>query len=674
MRLSTEFLQLPLLFDPQRLQADVDALPALAWRPHPQGFAGNSAASLVARHGDALDDSTSGPFAATCWLEQATYLREVLSRFGAVLGRCRLMRLDGQAEAQAHADLDYYWQSRLRIHVAVRSRPAVRFYCGDATVHMAEGEVWVFDTTRRHRVLNPEATQRIHLVLDCAPSATLQDLMQRARRPTDAAFRGLEPARPALGPAAALQFERRPQAPVMPPQEQRLVAEDILALLGVGPEADALRVHARQLLAPILADWQDRWLQSGASHPAHYEPLQQRLHAVAAQLRYRGPAAGAGLGEWIEHWLARPALSRDAPPFDASRSPARDADPTSADRYASRHTASFPALLEALDGSLLVTTYAANRIAVVRAHGEELNTHFRRFDSPMGAACSDDERLAIGTAQSIWEFRRQPGLSANAPGELRGTTWVPARQHCTGDVRIHELAWGEEGLWFVNTRHSCLARLDGLHNFVPCWRPRFVSRLGQEDACHLNGLAMRAGRPQTVTALGTSGLAGGWRGRRLDGGVAIDVPSGELVAQGLCMPHSPRWHQDALWLLDSGRGALCRIDVASGERLVVATVPGFARGLALVGPYAFVGMSRVRERDWFGGLPITEGATARECGVHVIDLSRGTVAAWLTFDDDVHEIFDLQWLPGLRWPDLREPDDPQAQHTYLVPDATLSWF
>ena len=105
---------------------------------------------------------------------------------------------------------------------------------------------------------------------------------------------------------------------------------------------------------------------------------------------------------------------------------------------------------------------------------------------------------------------------------------------------------------FVNTLFSCLATTSETHSFAPLWRPPFVSRLAAEDRCHLNGLAMRDGRAAYVTAVSRSDVADGWRDRREGGGVLVDVATGETLLAGLSMPHSPRWHDNRLWLLELG--------------------------------------------------------------------------------------------------------------------------
>jgi uncharacterized protein (TIGR03032 family) len=131
----------------------------------------------------------------------------------------------------------------------------------------------------------------------------------------------------------------------------------------------------------------------------------------------------------------------------------------------------------------------------------------------------------------------------------------------TGDLDIHDVCVDGDGrVVFVNTLFSCLATVSPDASFAPVWQPPFISRLAAEDRCHLNGLAMRDGRPGFVTATARTDIAEGWREHRRDGGVVLDVPTGEVVAAGLSMPHSPRWHRDRLWLLQAGTGEFGTVD------------------------------------------------------------------------------------------------------------------
>lgn len=348
-------------------------------------------------------------------------------------------------------------------------------------------------------------------------------------------------------------------------------------------------------------------------------------------------------------------------PMIPVRRPAADA---TAAEFRSSYTPAFTELLTRLASSLIVTTYQSGRVIVVRAIDGRLNTHLRAFPSPMGVAVQGNS-LTLGTRELVWSFREHAGVRATVDGGRADAVFVPVSAHATGNIAIHELAWAGRQLVLVNTRFSCLATLDRDHSFVPIWQPSFITELVSEDRCHLNGVAIADGAVRYVTALGESNAKGGWRERKADGGIVIDVTSGEIVARGLSMPHSPRWHEGKLWLLESGEGRLCTVDPSTGAREVRGEVPGFARGLAFAGPYAFVGLSQVRE-SVFDGIPIAK-RTNRSCGIWVVDTRDGSTAAFLRFEGVVQEIFDVQLLAGLRHPDILEPGDPIAGAAITLP-------
>jgi uncharacterized protein (TIGR03032 family) len=339
------------------------------------------------------------------------------------------------------------------------------------------------------------------------------------------------------------------------------------------------------------------------------------------------------------------------------------------------HSANFPGLLRQLGASLLVTTYQAGKLVLVRDEGDRLNTHFRNLHAPMGLAL-DGGRLAVGTAIQVWEYADVPAVAARLePAGRHDACFLPRASHVTGNIQGHEMAYGAGGeLWMVNTRFSCLCTLDRSASFAPRWRPPFVSALEPTDRCHLNGLAMVDGRPRYVTALGETDAPAGWRADKARGGILMDVASGEVIARGLSMPHSPRWHGGRLWVCESGAGTLGCVDPDSGRYEPVAEVPGFTRGLDFAGGLAFVGLSQVRESAVFSGIPITErlGEEERTCGVCAVDLGSGRVVALLRFDTTVQEIFAVAVLPGRRWPELINDDETLLENSFVVPDAALA--
>ncbi|MEZ6086571.1 MAG: TIGR03032 family protein [Pirellulaceae bacterium] len=357
------------------------------------------------------------------------------------------------------------------------------------------------------------------------------------------------------------------------------------------------------------------------------------------------------------------------------------------------HTSNLPTLLEELGISLLVSTYQAGKLIMLRSEGELLNTHFRLFDKPMGMAV-DPHRLAIGSAMQVWEFHNipavcrrlnhPPDVSEEVPGDEpteprspptrpHDACFLPRIAHWTGDIQIHEMAWTDEGLVFVNTLFSCLCMRSDTFNFQPCWRPAFVTKYVPGDCCHLNGLGVRDGRVRYVTALGETDEPGLWRENKRDGGLLIDVDSGEVISRGLSMPHSPRWYNDRLYILQSGVGGFGTIDPATGKYESIVELPGFTRGLSFHGPFAFIGLSQVRETAVFGGIPIAERALEeRVCGIWVVDLRSGQSIGFVRFEDAVQEIFAVEVLRGARYPELVNEDRKLLAGSYELPDATLA--
>jgi uncharacterized protein (TIGR03032 family) len=330
---------------------------------------------------------------------------------------------------------------------------------------------------------------------------------------------------------------------------------------------------------------------------------------------------------------------------------------------------SFVALLEQLRASLLVSTYQANKLLAVRASGQGLSTLVRTFDKPMGLAV-DGSRLALGTRKEVWFLRNAPDIAPRVePVGTHDACYLPRSSHVTGDIGIHEVAWGGDELWLVSTRFSCLATVNPDYSFVPGWRPPFISALAAEDRCHLNGLAIVDGRPKYVTALGTTDVRDGWRADKPRGGCIMDVPSGEFVTRGLSMPHSPRWHDGKLWVLESGTGSVVLVDRATGQRDTVVQLPGFTRGWAFAGPYAFVGLSKIRSTSAMDGVPLAKWRDQLKCGIAVVDLRSGQTIGLLEFQTAVEEIFDVQLLPGLRFPEVIGFQHETINHTFVVPPA-----
>ena len=303
--------------------------------------------------------------------------------------------------------------------------------------------------------------------------------------------------------------------------------------------------------------------------------------------------------------------------------------------------------------SLAFTTYQAGKLFMLGLQPDGRLALFERtFNRCMGL-CADGDGLWMSTLYQLW--RLENALPAGAVQDGHDRLYVPRVAYTTGDLDAHDLAVTAAGqLVFVNTLFSCLATTSPRASFVPLWRPPFISRLAAEDRCHLNGLTLADGVPAYVTLVGRSDVADGWREHRRHGGCVIDVRSNEVVCEGLSMPHSPRLHGDKLWLLEAGTGQLGFIDQRRGSFERVAFVPGYARGLCIVGDHAVIGLSKLRRSRTFADLELGEQLAARgaepRCGLLVVDLRSGDAVHWLRLDGIVEELYDVVALPGVRRP------------------------
>lgn len=345
--------------------------------------------------------------------------------------------------------------------------------------------------------------------------------------------------------------------------------------------------------------------------------------------------------------------------------------PSAGTAFSSQHSSSLVELLGKAQSSIVISTYKSGHVIFARAGRDKLDTHVFGFNRPMGMAV-DGPRLAIGTGSTVESYWNQATLAARIdPERLHDGVYVPRSTVHTGDVAIHEMDYDADGLlWFVNTRFSCLSTLDPAHSFNATWIPDWITGLAGEDRCHLNGLAMRDGRPTYVTALARTDTEHGWREHKGTSGVIVEIATNRVVTQGLSMPHSPRWHDGKLWVLQSGLGTLSTVDPDSGQVNQVAELPGFTRGLAFIGRYALIGLSQVRE-SVFTGLPITSRADERNCGVWAVDTQTGQIVGLLRFEGAVQEIFDVKVLPGITWPTI-VTDAEVLRSTFVLPPDTIA--
>ena len=329
----------------------------------------------------------------------------------------------------------------------------------------------------------------------------------------------------------------------------------------------------------------------------------------------------------------------------------------------------FASWLADTQGSLIFSTYQSGRIFLLGTHGsEQLYALDRTVGTAMGLAV-DKDKLWVGTREQIWRFSNVGAF--NIDDQPYQAVFMPRTCHMVGHSNTHDaladvsFRGQHYDFIFANTQYSCISTIDSHYSFRPVWTPDFISELVPEDRCHLNGIGERDGELRYASFCGRTDSRLEWKEHQTGTGFIMDLSTEEVVCEGLSMPHSPRWHDCKLWILNSGEGELGYVDFEAKSLVPVAKCAGFARGLSFIGEYAIVGLSRLRPHQQ-GLMPginlakrLEERKTYQRCGLQVFDLSTGQLAHWLNIEGPVTELYDVVFLPEIAQPyspGFREPE------------------
>ncbi|MDR7123062.1 TIGR03032 family protein [Rheinheimera soli] len=397
--------------------------------------------------------------------------------------------------------------------------------------------------------------------------------------------------------------------------------------------------------------------------------------------------------------------------------------------YSAEYSDNLPALLKQLNIALVFTSYQAGRLMLVRSDGTQLDINYKSFPRPMGLAVTKNS-LTLGVFTQVLKFQREDALlekikqpllpidqditaprlktesAENAVGkglddlsdltpeqlaeqeELRqeqqrwqdyqqqlmapldertDACFITRSAHYSGMINIHDIEWGTEGLWAVNSSFSCLCTLSPDASFVPRWKPYFITELTPEDRCHLNGMALKDGKPAYVTTFSKFNEAGMWRKGNKFGGTLMDVVQNKILLDNLCMPHSPRYYRDKVYYCNSGEGQVCCYDPKTGLNAVLAEVPGFTRGMDFYGPFLIVGLSKVRQSDVTSPAPLAKRYSDTCSGIWLFHLDSGKTIATLKFTGNVDQIYDVAVLQSCSFPELIEPGHPRMRNHFCFP-------
>ena len=343
--------------------------------------------------------------------------------------------------------------------------------------------------------------------------------------------------------------------------------------------------------------------------------------------------------------------------------------------FSCKYTPQIPELLLQLNCSIAISTYQAGKLIFLSPKDENSLIQLpRTFDKPMGVAENPEKgKLALACKDEVVVFANSNELAKyypKAPNKY-DALFLPRMTYHTGELDIHDLSYGKDDeLYAVNTLFSCIIKINDDYNFTPYWTPPFIDKLVSEDRCHLNGMAMKDGKPKYATAFGRGNSHQSWRDDITKTGIIIDIETNEIVAENLAMPHSPRIFGDDLYVLLSATGELLKIDLKEGKHEVVVKIEGFVRGMSLHKDYLFIGLSKLRKNSsTFAKLDFAE--KANKSGIMVIHLPTASIVGKISYLSSLDEIYDVHILPNKTRPNILNTLTTDHKAAVMIPEATF---
>jgi len=340
--------------------------------------------------------------------------------------------------------------------------------------------------------------------------------------------------------------------------------------------------------------------------------------------------------------------------------------------FSSTFSSQVPELLMTLGCTIALTTYQAGKLVLISPSldKERLTVLPRTFHKPMGLAIQGD-KLALAAKDEIIVFENSKELAKHYPTKPNtyDSVWLPRITYYTGQVDMHDIAFGEDGIYAINTSFSCLCKVDGNYNFKPVWQPPFIDTLVSEDRCHLNGLVLENGKPKYVTALGTSNTHQGWRDNIVSGGIVMDVDTHSIVLDSLAMPHTPRMYNNELYMLLSASGEFIKVNPIEKSYTIIKKFDGFCRGLAIYKDYAFIGFSKLRKNSsTFAKLSFSDRANV--AGIKIIHIPTKAEVGEINFQTSIDEIYEVAILPNSTRPNIFNTITGAHKHALAIPGMT----
>lgn len=338
----------------------------------------------------------------------------------------------------------------------------------------------------------------------------------------------------------------------------------------------------------------------------------------------------------------------------------------------------FLSWLREVKTSFFISSYKTHKVFSIgivkdgRDNQDKLSLWMTHFNRPMGIHAGK-KTIWVSSSGNLWRFDNSGGYeeidSQLGPFDSQ---FVPRLAYFSNDIDTHDICTdANDKLYYVSALFCCICIPSVDHSFKVWWKPPWISKIAPEDRCHLNGICARDGEPRYVSAVCMLDSKGAWRENRIGKGIIYDIKEDKVVCEGLTMPHSPRWNNGKLWLLESGSGWFGYVDFDTKQFVKKVWIAGFLRGLSFVGnKYAVIGSSEDRHENTFQGLPLGDelkkNGVSAKCGIFVINLQTFDVIHNLIFYSPTNEFYDVCAVPGVVRPKMNEIGDEKNLREYKI--------
>lgn len=348
-------------------------------------------------------------------------------------------------------------------------------------------------------------------------------------------------------------------------------------------------------------------------------------------------------------------------------------NPQTLQPFACTFTPNVPELLQGLGCTLVLSTYQAGKVVMLSATSSEKIVQLpRTFNKPMGIAIADNgEKMALACKDQVVIFKNSKELAYHYPKapQKYDALYLPRVSYKTSYLDIHDLEFGKDRLFAMNTLFSCISTIDDEYNFTPYWKPKFITEISAEDRCHLNGMAMEDGVPKYVSAFNQGNEMQSWRGKITDSGVVIDVVTDEVVTEGLAMPHSPKLINGELYILLSATGELVKINRQTGQKETIVKLDSFVRGMDVCDDFLFIGLSKLRTNSTTFS-KLANRFKQNKSGIAIVHLPTGSLVGQIQYQTSVEEIYDIKVLGNTQRPNILNPDSEESNLAVSTPSST----